>query len=173
VPIDLRIEVLDAAGERLVPEGIDAQMRIGLPVVVDPAEGASNAAFAWLQGFYVEDPSTGIRNVFLGYMLPSLDFDPDSGLLYANLGLDEVEGTLFLPAWVTPGFVQNHDPSAQIWSGPTSGARSFGVAAPQFTTFTVVAPQISTRLYVFNPATQNFGWIDVLGVGPSGPPSGG
>ena len=93
-------------------------------------------------------------------------------MLTAAVSLDAMQGTLFLPAIITPAYVQSHDPLVRIWSAPTADAVSFGVAGPQFTTYTVVAPQISGRLFVFNPVTSNYGWIDVSGVGPTGPPSG-
>jgi hypothetical protein len=34
-----------------------------------------------------------------------------------------------------------------------------------------VAPQVGQRLFVFSPVVANYGWIDVPGVGPSGPPT--
>jgi len=36
----------------------------------------------------------------------------------------------------------------------------FGVAAPQFTTFTVVGPRAGCKVQVYNPVTGNYGWID-------------
>jgi hypothetical protein len=47
----------------------------------------------------------------------------------------------------------------------------YGLAGPQFTIYTVVGPQVAGRIYVFNPTTLNYGWIDASGVGPSGPPA--
>ena len=38
------------------------------------------------------------------------------------------------------------------------------------TTYTVVAKQVGDRIYVLNEVTKNFGWIDALGVAPTGPP---
>ena len=81
-----------------------------------------------------------------------------------------LEFTPFIPVVVTPAWVQNHDPLVHTWSGPTREARDFGFAGPQFTTFTVVAPQVAERLFVFSPVVQNYAWIDTAGVGPSGPP---
>ena len=71
-----------------------------------------------------------------------------------------------LPAWV-----QNFDESVHIYSGPTREALDYGVAAPRFTVFPVVAPQVLGRVFVYNPVTENYGWIDVRGVGPAGPPA--
>ena len=46
----------------------------------------------------------------------------------------------------------------------------FGVAAPQFTTLTVLGPQVGQRLLVYDLVTNNVGWIDAVGVGPAGAP---
>lgn len=85
-------------------------------------------------------------------------------------GTPATSGTLFLPAVIVRSWVQNFDPDVHVYSGPTLDAIDYGIAGPQFTTFTVVAPQIAGRLHVFNPVTQNYGWIDARGVGPAGPP---
>lgn len=58
-----------------------------------------------------------------------------------------------------------------LWSGPGPSAVSFGVQ-PQFSSFLVVAAQTSGRLYVFNPKTKNYAFIEASAVGPSGPPKG-
>jgi hypothetical protein len=58
-----------------------------------------------------------------------------------------------------------------VWSSPTREGRDFGFAGPQFTTFTVVAPQVVDRLFVYSPVVDNYAWVDVSGVGPSGPPA--
>ena len=56
-----------------------------------------------------------------------------------------------------------------IYAGPEPEDDALGTAGPQFSTLTVVAAQILNRLYVFNPITGNYGWIDVasVGVGPA------
>jgi hypothetical protein len=108
----------------------------------------------------------------LGYGRLPATFEPSTGSLVVLAPLGALRGTLFLPAVITPAFVQNFDPLVRMWSGPTSEARDFGLAGPQFTTFTVVAPQIVDRLFVYSPVVSNYGWIDVSGVGPSGPPDG-
>jgi hypothetical protein len=90
------------------------------------------------------------------------------GVLRLRLPVGAPQGTLFLPAVVVPAYVQSFDPELHIYSGPFRDAIDFGVAAPQYTVFTVVAPQVGSRLFVHNPATQNYGWIDVRGVGPAG-----
>jgi hypothetical protein len=104
-----------------------------------------------------------------GFLRVDANPNPD-GTLTAHLPLTNFQGTLFLPASLTPAFVQNHDPLVHMWSGPTLEARDFGFAGPQFTTFTVVAPQVGSRLDVYSPVVNNYGWVDAGGVGPSGPP---
>ncbi|MGH2468941.1 MAG: hypothetical protein ACRDGF_02620 [Chloroflexota bacterium] len=121
--------------------------------------------FAWLEAVYSQ------AGQFIGYIRPGATFDPSTGLLTLHLSLDGLQGTLFLPVILHVAYVQNFDPLVHIYSGPTAQATDFGVAAPQFTTFTVVSPQVAQRLYVFNPATGNYGWIDAAGVGPAGPPT--
>lgn len=71
----------------------------------------------------------------------------------------------FQPFWVE-NFV-----TTPIWSGPDAAAINFG-NQPQFSSFLVVLPQAGSRLYVFNPRSGNFGYVDAAAVGPSGPPAG-
>lgn len=66
-------------------------------------------------------------------------------------------------------WVLNHA-ETQLWSGPDSQAVSFG-QVPQWSHFQVVAPQQGPRLYVFNPRTNNYAYIDAAAVGPSAAPS--
>ena len=70
----------------------------------------------------------------------------------------------FQPFWVE-NFV-----ATPLWSGPDANAVSFGVQ-PQFSSFLVVSVQTSGRLYVYNPRTRDYAYIDAAAVGPSGPPS--
>ena len=65
-------------------------------------------------------------------------------------------------------YVQNFA-ATELWSGPDSGATSFGTA-PQWDYFQVVSRQPNGRLYVLVLRTQNFAFIDARAVGPSGPP---
>ena len=90
--------------------------------------------------------------------------------LVYRLPLSLLEGTLFLPVRLQPAQVSNFNGETHIWSSPFKDAANFGVAAPQFTSFTVVGPQVGQRILVFNPVTANYGWIDALGVGPVGSP---
>ena len=55
----------------------------------------------------------------------------------------------------------------RMWSAPTEGADDFGLVGPQFTTLTVVGPQVGNRIYVFNTFSGGYGWVDADGVGPA------
>lgn len=83
------------------------------------------------------------------------------GLLLSAVMADTASA--FEPTWI-----QNHQ-ETQLWSGPADGAVSFGTVR-QWSFFQVVAPQgASKRLYVRNPSTNDYGYIDASAVGPSGP----
>jgi hypothetical protein len=73
------------------------------------------------------------------------------------------------PAGFQPFWVENFV-ATPIWSGPDNAALDFGLQ-PQFSSFLVVKPQTGSRLYVLNPRTNNYGYIDAEAVGPSGPPA--
>jgi len=72
------------------------------------------------------------------------------------------EASAFEPWWVA-----NFEPT-DLWSGPDANAVSFR-RVPQFRRFLVVQPQEGDRLYVWDPRTQNYAWIDAADVGPTGP----
>jgi uncharacterized membrane protein len=59
-----------------------------------------------------------------------------------------------------------------LWSAPTEGpeVEQFGETGGQFCAFLVVRPQVGARLFVFNPVSQNYFWIDAAAVGPVGAP---
>lgn len=82
-------------------------------------------------------------------------------LLAATAGVDSASA--FDPRWV-----QNHR-EADLWSGPDANAVSFG-RAPQWSYFQVVGPQQGARVYVWNPRTKNYAFIDASAIGPSGAP---
>ncbi|MDP8925153.1 MAG: hypothetical protein M3O34_20100 [Chloroflexota bacterium] len=67
----------------------------------------------------------------------------------------------------TPFWVKNHR-LTELWSHPTDGpgVTSFGTTSAQFCSFQVVQPPNGPRLYVFNPYTGNYAWIDADAVGP-------
>jgi uncharacterized membrane protein len=68
----------------------------------------------------------------------------------------------FIPFWV-----KNHR-WAVLWSGPAGDrdAIALGVTSSQFCSFLVVLPQDSERVFVFNPFSANYAWIDALDLGP-------
>ena len=68
----------------------------------------------------------------------------------------------FAPFWV-----KNHR-LTEMWSGPIDGpgVTSFGMTSAQFCSFQVAQPPNGPRLYVFNPYTANYLWIDADAVGP-------
>ena len=161
--IDIKLELHDAAGVPMAPgEGVGGE-RVALTLPHLPV-AEPGAEFHWLHEVF-----EGAE--FLGYAwAPDEAVNPDAGTVTFTLPVAALQGTVFLPAAITPGWVQNHDPLVHTWSGPTTEARDFGYAGPQWTTFTVVAPQLQTRLFVYSPVVGNYAWIDVAGVGPSGPP---
>ncbi|MBI3970944.1 MAG: hypothetical protein HY332_06615 [Chloroflexi bacterium] len=178
-PFELSVDLLDTMGQRVhLPDaGTDAllvTLRLPLPLYPPQQSPQRDHVSSWLQALY-ERGDGG----FLGYVRRPAIFDPPTGTLRLDVPLaalastQGMPGTLFLPARLVPAWVQNFDPEVHIYSGPTAGAVDYGVAGPQFTTFTVVAPQVAGRLHVFNPVTQNYGWIDAGGVGPAGPPADG
>lgn len=71
----------------------------------------------------------------------------------------------------TPFWVKNHR-LTEMWSGQVNapGVVSFGTTSQQFCSFRVMLPEQEGRLYVFNPYSQNYFWIDADAVGPVGPP---
>lgn len=81
------------------------------------------------------------------------------------------------PAPTPPPFqaywVKNHR-LTEMWSGPMGqgGVVSFGTTSRQFCAFQVVRPQEGGRLYVLNPYSRDYLWIDADAVGPvSEPPT--
>jgi len=168
-PLDIQATVTDPATRAAssLPEAAKSStVRVTLPI--PPAAQARlqqdpTAQFAWLRELRV-------NGEFQGYLRIDTRYDPGTGTLSYDAPLSDLTGTLFLPAFIVPAYVQNFAPGLRIWSGPSVDAIDLGEAGPQFTIFTVVAPQIGARLFVYNPASQNYGWIDVQGIGPSGPP---
>jgi hypothetical protein len=161
--VDIKVDLRDGAGGAVAPAAQVARtlLQITLPYL-PPSEPGTE--FHWLY----ELQENGVP---IGYTWsPTEVVDALNGTVTLSLGVQELQGTLFLPTSITPGFVQNHDPLIHMWSGPTREARDFGFAGPQFTTFTVVAPQVTERLFVYSPIVGNYGWLDARGVGPSGPP---
>jgi len=110
------------------------------------------------------------KGAFVGYSRADAKFVPATGRQEFEVNAADLAGAFMLPAAFQPAYVQNFSDGLRIYSGWDDKAADFGAAGPQFTTFTVVAPQIGNRIHVFNPVTGNYGWINADGVGPSGPP---
>ncbi|MCC6178683.1 MAG: L,D-transpeptidase family protein [Chloroflexi bacterium] len=66
-------------------------------------------------------------------------------------------------------WVQTFKP-ADLWSNTGPTAISFGKVRP-FTYLRVEGEDENGRLYVFNPKTQGYAYVDARNVGPAGPPS--
>ena len=71
------------------------------------------------------------------------------------------------PVPFSPYWVKNHRPT-EMWSGQAgqAGVVSFGTTSGQFCSFQVVQPQSGSRLYVLNPYSKDYFWIDADAVGP-------
>jgi L,D-transpeptidase catalytic domain len=63
-----------------------------------------------------------------------------------------------------PVWVATHSPT-EVWSGAEPDSASFGRVPIGFP-FRVVASQEGARLLVYNPLTDNIGWVDAGAVGP-------
>src|SRR3954471_2349804 len=66
-------------------------------------------------------------------------------------------------------WVQTWQP-ADMWSNDGPTAISFGKVRP-FTFLRLHGEVVNSRIYVYNPKTQNFAFVDAGLVGPSAPPS--
>ena len=75
------------------------------------------------------------------------------------------------PEPFAPFWVRNHR-ITELWSGASGGPDtvSFGATSGQFCSFLVVLPPEGDRLYVLNPYSQDYLWLDAADVGPAGPP---
>lgn len=97
-----------------------------------------------------------------------------AGLLARTLLSVSVIFTVFVSSAVSaaahdPWWVQSQQ-ETQLWSGPDSRAICFGTVA-KGSTFLVVAPQQGPRLYVLDPSSTNYAYIDAAAVAPSGAPN--
>ena len=64
-------------------------------------------------------------------------------------------------------WVAAHAPTA-LWTDPSAGAEWLA-DAPQWTVFKVARPQVGDRLYVWDPRSDDYGWVDAWDVGPVDP----
>jgi hypothetical protein len=159
-PIRLRMTLFGpgAPPAPVLPEALArASVELRLPVLAQPEQ--PSVEFAWLMEIQDSDGQ------FLGYDRLAAEYDPATDALISRVELRDLRGTLLLPALILPAFIRNHDANVHIWSNPRPDAVDFGLAGPQFTLFKVVGPQVSNRIFVYNLATQEYGWIDASGVG--------
>ena len=120
---------------------------------------------------YLFSTGGGTGPGFTGYLRAPAEFDPSTGRQKWSIRIDEAADVLFMPVALQPAYVANFGEETHIYSSPSEGAIDFGEAGPQFTTFTVVAPQVGYRIYVYNPITKGYGWIDAREVGPTTAPA--
>ncbi len=84
-------------------------------------------------------------------------------MILAVLASSAISVVAYAPSWVQS--LQE----TQLWSGPDSKAISFGTV-PKGRSFLVVTTQNGPRLYVLDPGSNNYAYIDAAAVVPSGPP---
>ena len=160
-PVDIQLQAVDVPSSQQValPNTVaDQVFHVVLPVpsaTTNPGEITT-----WL----VEVQEDG---EFLGYMRLPAKFDAATNTVTFSLSGSMLHGTLFLPAVLQPSEVENFDGQVHMWSSPLRTAVDFGEAAPQWTRFQVLGPQVGKRILVHNPVTDNDGWIDADGVGPA------
>jgi hypothetical protein len=58
----------------------------------------------------------------------------------------------------------------RLWSNATANAIDFGPAGPRGTRLVLAGPREGSRVYVFNPATQNYAWVDASDVAAASDP---
>lgn len=98
-----------------------------------------------------------------------------------NVSLNQSTGTIMVTtqalgsavtAITNPvGYVQTLKPTQLYSSFDPNNAQVFGTK-PQFAYLKVVEPQVGLRLYVQDPDTGNFAYVNAADTGPSGPPPG-
>ena len=157
-PVDLRLDLRDALGNSVRPIDDGSTVDVTLPVL--PVPSGTAGTFAWLVATYDADG-------FAGYERPPAVFDPVTNRTTVSVSPAGLQGTLFLPAMIVPAFVTTLGGEARMWSTPWSDAVDFGPVGPALTDLVVVAPQVRGRIYVYNPVTANYGWIDAVMVGPA------
>ncbi len=176
MPFDLRMAVIAANGNGIPLKNLadpnpggDVSLptvQVAMPIPARYLNGG-NGTFAYLLGLYDDPPSQS----FLGYLRPPATFDARAGTQTLEQPIDGFGGSLILPVNLVPSFVTTLSADARLWSSPTANAIDFGLVGGQFTILTVVAPQIGFRINVYNPITNNYGWINVDAVGPANAPA--
>jgi hypothetical protein len=111
-----------------------------------------------------------ISNPFASDPTPTPAPPPPSAASSAAQAAPSPGATEAAPAF-SPIWVKNHR-ITEMWSGPTAGpdSISFGMTSQQFCSFQVVLPPNGPRVYVYNPYSDNYFWIDADAIGPVGEP---
>ena len=77
-----------------------------------------------------------------------------------------------MPSGALPKLVRTTNPDAHAFAHEGPGAIDFGPVGPVGTVLTVIGPQLEGRLFVFNPVTENYGWVNLTDtVAVDGPPA--
>jgi hypothetical protein len=71
-----------------------------------------------------------------------------------------------VPTVPAPSTARTRSADVRVFSNPTAAAIDFGPVGPAGTVLTVIGPQLEGRLFVFNPVTENYGWVDVNDLEP-------
>jgi ribosomal protein S28E/S33 len=153
-PFALRVTAPDSAGETA----------IGVQMPSIPVGRGEVLAYLFSIG-------GGIGPGFAGYLRAPAEFDAQTGRQMWSLRLDEVRDVLFLPVSLRPAYVANHVEDAHIYSSAFDAAIDFGPVGERLITLTVVAPQVAGRIYVYNPDSKGYGWVNANEVGPAEPPA--
>ena len=77
-----------------------------------------------------------------------------------------------MPSGALPKLVRTTNPDAHVFAHEGPGAADFGLIGPVGTVLTVIGPQLEGRLFVFNPVTENYGWVNLTDtIAVDGPPA--
>ena len=77
-----------------------------------------------------------------------------------------------VPTVSAPSTARTRSADVRVYSNPTAAAIDFGPVGPAGTVLTVIGPQDGTRTFIFNPVTENYGWVNLTDIEPvAGPPA--
>ncbi len=71
-----------------------------------------------------------------------------------------------VPTVSAPSTARTRSADVRVFSNPTAAAIDFGPVGPAGTVLTVIGPQDGSRTFIFNPVTENYGWVDVNDLEP-------
>ena len=71
-----------------------------------------------------------------------------------------------VPTVPAPSTARTRSADVRVFSNPTAAAIDFGPVGPAGTVLTVIGPQDGSRIFIFNPVTENYGWVDVNDLEP-------